>query len=385
MDICVLNPYFYPYNGGTEKVLLEVYRRLAKRHNVTVLSAALRNSNRNSVEEIDGIRVVRLKSSYVDIAGLPLPFAVMHGVPGAIAKAGAEVYHINNRFQFFKDSINAIRKVDGKSVLTVHNALPMGIDLHTDALGLFYDSLWGRGMMHDVDAITGISKNTIDTTVPQSERHKTQLIYNGVDHKKYTPMKKSDRKLGSIRSSLGIEGQCIVTNGRLITQKGQAYLMEAVSRLIKERQMNLTLVIIGTGPLREQLGRLSRKLGMEKNFRIVSGIKEELMPRYYNLGDIFSLPSLYEPASLAILEALSCAMPCITSRVGGLPEMMGRYGYYSKPKDVDELMEKIIYVLSNKKKAEALGREGRKLVERRNDWDRISRQYEELFTGQLRY
>ena len=41
MDICILNPYFYPYKGGTEKVLLEVYSRLAKKHNITVLTSTV--------------------------------------------------------------------------------------------------------------------------------------------------------------------------------------------------------------------------------------------------------------------------------------------------------------------------------------------------------
>ncbi|MDE1810597.1 MAG: glycosyltransferase family 4 protein [Candidatus Micrarchaeota archaeon] len=384
MDICVLNPYFYPYNGGTEKVLLEVYRRLSRRHNVTVVSAALRERNRNSVEEIEGIKVVRLKSTYVDIAGLPLPFAMMHGVDDAVTKAHAQIYHINNRFQFFQETLKAIKKVDGKAALTIHNARPRGIDPHTDALGVFYDSLWGRGMMRDVDVITGISKNTISTTVPRSELHKTHLIYNGVDHKKYRRISKSDKKIKSIMSKLDVGAPCITTNGRLITQKGQSYLMKAVARLGEEKGEELSLVITGAGPLKQKLEQLAEKLGIDGRFRIVSGLQEEDVPYYYNIGDVFALPSLYEPASLAILEALSCALPCVASKVGGLPEMMGPYGYYSRPRSVDDIMERVIYILNNKKRAEALALGGRKLMTRLHDWDRISRQYEELFLAQLR-
>ena len=52
MEICVLNPYFYPYKGGTEKVLLEVYGRLAKRHNITVLTSTVPGRNEERREEI---------------------------------------------------------------------------------------------------------------------------------------------------------------------------------------------------------------------------------------------------------------------------------------------------------------------------------------------
>ena len=41
MEICVLNPYFYPYFGGTEKVLLEIYKRLSKKNNITVITSSV--------------------------------------------------------------------------------------------------------------------------------------------------------------------------------------------------------------------------------------------------------------------------------------------------------------------------------------------------------
>ena len=50
MDICVLNPYFYPQQGGTERVLLEVYKRLAKKHNITVLTSALKSGDGERID-----------------------------------------------------------------------------------------------------------------------------------------------------------------------------------------------------------------------------------------------------------------------------------------------------------------------------------------------
>ena len=50
MDICVLNPYFYPYHGGTEKVLLQIYGRLARKHNICVIASAPQGQKRKSVD-----------------------------------------------------------------------------------------------------------------------------------------------------------------------------------------------------------------------------------------------------------------------------------------------------------------------------------------------
>src|SRR5208283_6024126 len=97
MDICVLNPFFYPYSGGTERVLLEVYSRMARKHNVTVISANLDGGRKDSVGYVKGIRVVRLKTRHIAFPGLPMPFPVMLGLREALQRESAQLYHINNR------------------------------------------------------------------------------------------------------------------------------------------------------------------------------------------------------------------------------------------------------------------------------------------------
>ena len=141
MDICVLNPYFYPYKGGTEKVLLEVYRRLAKRHNITVLTSTVPGRNERRSEEIHGIKVIRLKTRQYALPGLPLPFESFEGLNSAIVRAGADLYHINNRYQYFYLNIMSLKSV-GKLCLTIHNSLPLNIDRPTDFFGRAYDVVW---------------------------------------------------------------------------------------------------------------------------------------------------------------------------------------------------------------------------------------------------
>src|SRR5208283_4310323 len=86
LDICVLNPFFYPYKGGTEKVIFEVYSRLAKKHNITVITSAPFNRNRPSKEEISGIQVVRLRTVHARLPVFPLPFLFFDGLKKALVK-----------------------------------------------------------------------------------------------------------------------------------------------------------------------------------------------------------------------------------------------------------------------------------------------------------
>jgi glycosyltransferase involved in cell wall biosynthesis len=382
MDICVLNPFFYPYNGGTEKVLYEVYKRLAKRHNITAIVAAPEHK-RTYVDEIDGIRIVRLKSHYVRLPGAPIPFVAMGGIKKAIIKEGCDLYHINNRYQFFGNTLQAIKGMDKKLALTIHNALPRGIDAVTDTMGKTYDTVWSRKLMHNADVITGISKNVVDTTVPAEDRRKTHVVYNGVDFMRFRKLKDSDH-IEAIARSMHLDCDTIVTNGRLIPQKGQIYLLRAVSELVDEGR-KLGLMMIGTGYLNKYLYRIAKRRGIQNRFGIVSGISEDMLPYYYNVGKVFALPSLYEPASLVILEALACEMPCVASNVGGIPEMMKDCGLYSEPRDVDSIKEGIAALLDDRKKARKMAERGRKLMIRLHDWDKISRQYEKLFLAAARY
>jgi glycosyltransferase involved in cell wall biosynthesis len=379
MEICVLNPFFHPYSGGTEKVLLEVYRRLAKRHNVTVLSASLDPKGRTMEEDICGIRVIRLRSDYVYIPMMPLPFVNMRSFNRQVEKIGADIYHINNRYECAPNTVRRMKKVGGKVVLTIHNALPKGINTITDGGGLLYDVVSGRKVMHMSDRITGVSKNALTTTLTKKDLRKSSVIFNGVDYRIFKPRSGSDKTVNSVRKSLGIMGKDIMmTNGRLIPQKGHVYLMEAVADLVRSGR-DMGMFIIGRGYLQDKLYELAGELGIADRFTIVSNIPESRLPYYYNAATMFALPSLYEPASIALLESLTTALPTVASKVGGIPEMMKDTGFYAAPKSSTALRDKIEYIMENRKRSEQLAQKGRRLMMKEHDWDNISKQYETLF------
>lgn len=382
----MLNPFFYPYNGGTEKVVLEVYSRLAKKHNITVITSAPFNKNKSTTSEVFGIKVVRLKTMHATIPIFPLPFLFFDGLKKALVKADCDLYHINNRYQYFNDTLSTVKGMNKKLALTVHNALPKNINPLTDKLGSFYDvQVWGRKLMHKMDLITGVSTNTINTTVPRKELKKTHLVFNGVDFHKYKKISKSDSNVRNVINTLDLGNTNIITNGRLVPQKGQKYLLRAVSNLVKKEDMDLHLLIVGNGQMKRELYLYARTLGMHKRFKITYGIDDDQLPYYYNACDVFSLPSLYEPAGLATLEALSCELPSVVSKIGGLPEMVGDCGLYSKPKDYYSIKERLKYLLENSDEASRLARKGRERMIKYHNWDKIAKQYEELFLKTIRY
>jgi glycosyltransferase involved in cell wall biosynthesis len=383
MDICVLNPFFYPYPGGTEKVLLEIYRRMAKRHNITVISAALKAGQKDSVEDIYGINVIRLKTSYIDVPILPMPFPVTMGLRDAISKQKADIYHINNRHVYFGDTVKCIKRSGGKMALTLHDAIPKNIDPFTDNGGYVYDMLWGRRLIEHSDVITGVSRDTIATTVPNNLIGKCNVIYNGVDFGKYRPRAKNSAFKIMKRLGISKDSFVVLNNGRLINQKGQIYLIRAIAELAKERG-DIVLNIIGRGSLKDTFLYMARDLGISDRMRICSGIPENEMPYYYNMSSVFVSASLYEPASISIMEALASGIPVVATKVGGVPETMKGRGIYVKPRSINGIKRGIERFIDNQKEARRIGMKGRELMIKEHDWNLISKKYETVFESTVR-
>jgi glycosyltransferase involved in cell wall biosynthesis len=65
--------------------------------------------------------------------------------------------------------------------------------------------------------------------------------------------------------------------------------------------------------------------------------------------------------------------------------MLDGYGLYTKPRSVDDIKARILYVLENRKRMETLARKGREFIVKRHNWDDIAKRYEELFLKTLRY
>ncbi len=381
MDICVLNPYFYPYKGGTEKVLLEVYGRLAKRHNITVLTSTVPGRNEERREEIRGINVVRLTTHQIPLPELPLPFESFENLNAEIRKVGAELYHINNRYQYFYYNLQSVKEA-GKLCLTIHNSLPMNINPQTDFFGRAYDIAWGRRIMHRADLITGVSKNAIDVTVPERDRAKAHVVYNGVDTEAFKRHPKRSPRVAKLIDEFSFHGPTVMCNGRFVPQKGQIYLLRALS-LVSKGGETPNLLLLGKGPMEPELRHTAERLGI--NLEIRSDIGDDKLPYYYSACDLAAAPSLYEPASLAVLEGMACELPTIASRIGGLPEMVGNCGIYTEPKSPRSLANALAQVLSDPKRAAQMGKMGRRRVAKNNSWNKIAKRYEELFLSTLKY
>jgi UDP-glucose:(heptosyl)LPS alpha-1,3-glucosyltransferase len=158
-----------------------------------------------------------------------------------------------------------------------------------------------------------------------------RVVYNGLDHQVFRPVAQAERR--QLRQRLGISGEdgIILFAGSGFARKGLAYLLEAFSHLTDKRTH---LWVVGKG----RAGRyqaLAQQLGVAERVRFW-GPQTEMAP-FYQAADLLALPTLYDPCSNVVLEALGCGCPVITTAANGAAEFItsGENGeVVSRPDDI---------------------------------------------------
>ncbi len=124
-----------------------------------------------------------------------------------------------------------------------------------------------------------------------------------------------------LREKYGLDKDSIVavTSGRLVTQKGHVYLVEAAEEIIK-RHPRVRFLLLGNGPLEDSLRNKMETLGVDKYF-VFAGMLDNLDLEYAG-ADIMIHPSIDEPFGFSILEGMRAGLPVVATRVGGIPEVV---------------------------------------------------------------
>lgn len=164
--------------------------------------------------------------------------------------------------------------------------------------------------------------------------------------------------------------------------KGVDVLLRAVADL-RLKIKDFKLLIVGDGDLRPIYEKLAKDLGIEERVIFVGEIASKELPDYYNLADIFVLPSttMSEAFGLVSLEAMACAKPIIVSDLPGPRTLVqeNKNGLLVKPRDVGDLAEKIKFLLENKELAKEWGRVGRKIVEEKYLWPIVVQKLDQIY------
>jgi len=218
------------------------------------------------------------------------------------------------------------------------------------------------------DYIHAISNYLVNFAKDFGCKKKVIVIPNGVDLSKF---KAQSTKLNSSRNR-------IITTSRLIEKNGIRDLILSLKYL----RDDFILDILGTGPLYNDLIRITNDNNLSQRVFFRGGLGQEEMIRYINNADVFVRPSLSEGLGNSFLEAMAVGLPIIATKVGGIPDFLidketGLFCQVNNPRDIAEkiIMINTDFVLRNK-----LIMNGKKLIENQYGWGIIVKKFKlEIF------
>ena len=175
---------------------------------------------------------------------------------------------------------------------------------------------------------------------------KLELIYTGIDVKKFKPQRKRKTNNKFIIGIIAV----------LRAAKRHIFLLEAVKNL------DVEVVIVGDGPQKKNIIKYIVENKLQDKVQMLGFVEnpEELIPTF----DVVVLPSEHEALGTALLEAQACGVPVIGSNVGGISECIldGKTGFLFEPYNIEDLKEKIKFLMNNPQIKEKMGEQARNWI-----------------------
>jgi len=159
---------------------------------------------------------------------------------------------------------------------------------------------------------------------------------------------------------------------------------EAVA-MVKRKHPDIKLLLVGEGILKGKMEEMCEALDLQENVMFLGDRSD--VPDLLSRIDFFVLPSLWEGLPISLLEASASKLPVIATKVSGSEEVVidGKTGILVPPGDPSALSLAITWMIENRKKAKAMGDEGRKRVKENFNIRTAVKTYEELYEYIYKY
>lgn len=252
-------------------------------------------------------------------------------------------------------------------------AMSWGYDLVQDA----ESSWWMKWITHYV--LRNASFFTSDANVSRNkavefgmDSNKTIIIPWGTDIEHFHP------KTGEMGKKVGANQKSKIQNQKSITLfcsrtwesiYGVDVLAKAFVK-VAAADPNVNLILLGGGSQGAKIRQILMKGGVMERVHFGGQIGQRDLPRWYHMSDIYISPSHVDGSSVTLMEALASGLPCLVSDIAGNQEWVedGVNGWLFRDGNVDDLAEKILHAIKNRKSFKKIGEFARKTAEEKADW-----------------
>ena len=167
--------------------------------------------------------------------------------------------------------------------------------------------------------------------------------------------------------------------GKLEQRKGYQDLLDAAEQVLM-RFPDAQFWFVGHGEI-EQARAHAKKLGIDRSVILTGWIDADEMEYYYRAATVVCLPSHEEGLPMAVLEAMSYALPVVCTPVGGLPDLItdSKNGFFAEPGNPQSISGQILRLLRDPELATRAGEAGARTIERECGIARIEQELGELY------
>lgn len=379
MRIAQLVCTFPPYYGGMGNVAYELSAKLiARGHDVTVYTPEFGG---HKPENFEFAKYIKPKLSYGNSAYL-----------SGIQKELADFDVLHLHYPFF-GTAGIARKWKLK-----HPEKTLVITYHMDPRapswkGLvfaMYAKIWMPRILRAADAIIGSTFEYIESSDARKifleNKSRWHEIPFGVDSERFAPRPKPVAFFE--KHNLNVESPTILFVGGMDVAhafKGITILLQAF-QMAQKNIPNLQLILVGDGDERQKFENIALGMGISDALRFVGRVSNADLPLYYNMADLFVLPSIHqgEAFGMVLLEAMASSVPVIASDIPGVRSVAECAGTTVERKNPVALAEAILdYFSFSSEDQNALKEQARKAVEEKFSWEQVVNEHETLYTRSI--
>jgi glycosyltransferase involved in cell wall biosynthesis len=373
-SVMLVTGAYAPEIGSGGQQCRDVARTLAGRVRFVVVTTSVDRSLPLE-SEIEGVRVYRLP---IDVTSVASRFAAAWRLARIFfaLRRDVQVVHIHG-ISSKNVAVTWLARLFGMPVvLTLHTA---GQD-EPDAVRA--RSAWAYRSLRAADRVLSVSPILSDRYLAAGlPAAKLSETVNGIDTTRFRPADAGERQ--QLRAGLGLPDQPVILFvGFFSRDKRPDVLFDAWTRLAAAPAGPPMLVYVGAtsspyfevdSGLSDRMRAEADRLGLAARLRFVAPTLD--IDRYFRSADVFALPSVREALPMALLEAMSCGLPCVASRLPGATDVMitdGVSGRLFPPGDAASMAATLSDVLARPAHAARLGAAARRTIEERYGLERAA-------------
>lgn len=326
MKVTLMSLNYLPSTGGLVSYIRNLIEYLKIDGSITEIRIITTDGKRSELEEcveIDGVTIKRIRA--YKFSKFLTPIAPYMAVKNIISELKKMDFHEDEiiiiRHLYFAYAASKVIKHNNKKIYVVPLVAPRLQLMNLSQVGIL-KKIYYLIIIPQLYKIEKFAIQNINNVAVLSESKgkeiaeyynyslkKIGVVYPGINIDKFRPIINLDEKeklIKNLELSIRIDQKIIITVCRIVSEKNIEYLLSALKNI---KYNDYKLLIVGDGPLKEELVSYSKKICVDDKV-IFLGFRNDV-ELLYRISDVFVLPSKYEGFGHVYLEALASGLPCI--------------------------------------------------------------------------